>query len=596
MHNWKKTFILLILSCFLLTSCQGKPASDDADRQMSPAEISEQAMDNFLSKINEGNYTIRSNDFLTTYVYSKDLVWFDYADDAYWDFAVMSINDESFQGYLDEDSISDVQFLNEGPAIEAASTRLPTYLLEEEVSGGNIYELFYNQTEEPLTFVSYDERVKRMLMSFAGYGEQALRLMEEVYLELDAIDVTSAHFKAVVNDDLVARIDFDDIDVVITFGESEGNELAQAWMKAPEYPEARTAWSDADLFVLNSVFLPGYGQEALPFIPSASYALTFDEDFITNDEVNIRDSHVSEKDMQDYIDLLLKEGFKEEKVVDEDGERTVYRRILRKDFDCYSSVELSYDNGMNLTARKYYDFPVYEGLDAINKRIVSLGYEALPASDNFIEVSGKDTANELTESWLYFFTYDSALYVDIDVKDMDEMNSYLEGYIETLKENGFTPVQESEEEVSYYESADGYIDFRYRMIDEDTVTLLFKAEKKISATEAEKMIKDVGFPTIRLSDPMTCRNLTLFHKVQYGQDYKLYLSFDQTFASAGEAEEFLNAYESSLNDAGFDRVNPDNVGSRKQIAIYNEEKDLLVGIDFIDQGDNALVNFDFSAE
>ncbi|MBQ6663857.1 MAG: hypothetical protein IJM69_09990, partial [Firmicutes bacterium] len=57
------------------------------------------------------------------------------------------------------------------------------------------------------------------------------------------------------------------------------------------------------------------------------------------------------------------------------------------------------------------------------------------------------------------------------------------------------------------------------------------------------------------------------------------------------AEAFLSSYEEALNAVGFDRENPAVVGSNKQIAIYNEEAGMLVGVDFFPE--EAIVNLDF---
>ncbi|MBQ1316923.1 MAG: hypothetical protein IIY46_05505, partial [Lachnospiraceae bacterium] len=225
-----------------------------------PAEVSsEKAMDNFLQKLG-GNYVIESAGFLKTSAYSKDLVIFDYADDdAYLDFAVMGVDNEVFQAFLDADGVKDVSYIGEGDAVTAASSRLLNYWLD--AAEGNIYNLFYNDTEKPLQFVSYEDVVKKSAASFCGYGDNAIQKMHEVYLILDAEDPSSAQITAVVDDDPVARIYFDDVDVKVTFGEAEPDARAEAWMHSPVYPEARTAWDDSDIFVFNSVFLPGYGED-----------------------------------------------------------------------------------------------------------------------------------------------------------------------------------------------------------------------------------------------------------------------------------------------------------------------------------------------
>ncbi|MBQ1533176.1 MAG: hypothetical protein IIZ57_13585 [Solobacterium sp.] len=585
----------------MLAGCSGNTApetnTETPQSEMSNAEISETAMDNFLAKLSEGGYTMDAPEFLKTLVHSKDQITFDYQDDLHEDFVVMSVNNETFQGYPDGDKVNEVTFLGEGDALTAAENKLPNQWAGA-MSDGNIYNLFYNQQDEPLTFVSYEDSVKDTMKSFVGYSDNAVRLMHEVYIVMDDVDPKTVHLKAEVDEDMVARVNYDDIDITLTFGETEGNGAAEAWMKAPVYPEARTDWNEMDEFILNSVFLPPYGRDAVPFPRYAGYAFTNDQESFFNEEVaRTRDSHATEKDMADYIQLLLDEGFTEATFTDEDGnERTCYRRILREDYNCYSQVDVSYDNGVNMNARKYYDIPVYEGLEAVNNVIVPKGFTALPESDNFSNISAKDLADETTESWMYFFNYDNVLYVDMDFNDKAEAESYLKAYLESLTSNGFKSTAADEEDPERYESEEGHNSFRYQFADDDTVSLLYKAEHYISAEEAETMIKDAGFPAIDLKAPITARDLRNFYKTRNNLDYKLYLALSQEFATVKEAEDLLGSYEELLSEQGYGRVSPDSVGSLKTTAIYNEDTGMLVGIDFFEQNGGALVNFDFEAE
>ncbi len=594
--------ILSVVLCFSLTSCaEGAPATPTSESTNNPTEevSSEKAMENFLAKVDACNYTVDAKDHLKISVFSKDQVNFEYADDMYNDFTVMSVDNETFQAFLTEDGLEDVSFIDEGHAVDAAKSRLLNYWMDESVSEGNIWNLFYNDQDEPLKFVSYEDVVKQTVMSFMGYGDNVLRLMHEVYMILDAEDPALVHLQAEVDDDVVARIFPDDIDVTVTFGDAESNSLAEKWMSNPVYPEGRTEWTEGDIFILNSVFLPGYGKDALPFPSFASYAFKIDEEnFVFNDEVSIRDSRASEKDMQEYIAELLKNNFTEVKDKDADGvEKTYYRRLLRDEYDCYTSVNLEYDNGVNMVANKYYEFPVYENQDEINKVIQAHGYLPLPASANIKSLYARDSANQLTESWLYFFNYDLLLYADVDYENYEELLDYLNEYGDALVNAGFHPVytDETEQEIDRYESEDEFCSFRYH-VEDDVVTLLFKSEKYISADEAEKMIQDAGFPAIDLKDYTSCRDLKKFEKVQYGKDFKTYLTLSQSYDTVQEAEDFLSAYEAVLEDAGFGRTNPANVSTNKQIAIYNEDKGMLVGVDFTEQNGGALINFEFSAE
>ena len=607
----KATRFLLIpflTICLVLASCSGTsqqtvapadntgstdaPTTEETTAEASP----ETAMENFFKKVDEANYVIDAKEHLKTSVCSEDLVCFEYADEVYNDYVVMSVDNEVFQAFLtdeEDDGLFDLTFIAEGKAVDAAEPRLLSYWMDEDVSEGNIWNLFYNTEDDPLTFVSYEDTVKESMMHFAGYGDSALRLMHEVYLVLDAEDPTEAHLTAEMDDDVVARIFYDDIDIAVTFGNAEGNEAAENWMKDPVYPGARMEWTDGDLFVFNSVFLPGFGETAVPFPIFASYALTVDDkNFVDTDEVYIRDPHATEEDLESYANLLKTVGFNE---VEQDG-KTYYRKLLRPEYDCYASIELEYDSGLNITAKKYYDFPAYDGLAAVNEVIMQHGYPQLEDSPVLTSVKAEDRANEMTESWLYFFDYDLGLYVSVEYTDYDAVMEYLDSYAAKLTEAGFSPVYADEGEIDHYDSENHYYSFRYHFDEDDALTLLFKSERYITADAANAAISEAGFPAINFTEPVACRDLRKYAKVSYSADYKLYLTVSKEFDSVEEAEKFFNDYEAALTEAGFGRVNPENAGVRKEIAIVNEDYSMIVGIDFFEEGEGASIYYEFRAE
>lgn len=587
MKSLKYFVIPFIIMCFVFTACKGK--------EPAPAD-SEKAMDNFLAKISEGNYTIDAP-FVKATAFSKDLVYFEYEDEMYTDYAVMSVNDEVFQANLTESGLGEVKFVQEGQALDAAGKKLLNYWLDDSVSEGNIYNLFYNIQEEPLKFVSYEDVVKESLLPFVGYGEMALAKTEEVYLQLDAEDPTSAHITAVIEDDEVARIYYDDIDITVTLGDAQDNAVAEEWMKAPVYPTARTEWNDMDLFVFDSVFFQGYGADAIPFPTFASYALSVDgENFVWDDEVSIRDSHATEEDAAAYRQTLIQNGFTEVKETEKNGtEKTYYRRLLREEYKCYDSIAVEYDNGVNIIANKYYDFPTYDGLDAINAEITKLGYPALPASDNIASFYGKDTKFASIESWLYFFDYYLLMYVDVDYKDYDEVMTYLADYGKALEAASFVPneTEDMGEEITVYKSADGANSYEYHFDPDGTLQMRFSANKTLSASEVQNLIKAAGFPAIELKDPAEGRDLRKYAKARMDSDMDVYVTFSQKYATVEEAGAVFDAYEAALTDAGFGRVSPENVGCYKSIAIYNEDTGMLVGIDVFEEGEGASIYFEF---
>ena len=619
MKSIKYLLIPVIVLCLLLTACKGKTPSDDGT-----APSSEQAMENFLNKLEEGNYTMNVEGYLKTTAYSRDLVYFDYAEDDYTDQAVMSVNYETFQAALKNGGVENVRFLTEGQAIDVAKEKLVSSWLD--LSEGNIWNLFYNDQEEPLKFVSYDDYLKDNVRKLVGNRETSLRLMHEVYLIMDKEDPTVVHIQSEVDDDVVARIDYDNIDIVITFGDAEGNAAAEAWMKDPVYPEARTGWTEDDAFIFNSVLMTNNGDEIIPFPSFASYALTNDgQNFLMEDEITLRDSHASEEDVQNYIASLLAAGFTEVKEKAQDGnELTYYRRMLREEYQCYASLAVDYDNGFNLKGRKYYDCPTYDDLAAVNELIKACGFPELPASDAITSVSATNRANATIESWLYLFDYDLALYVDIPCEDEAVLKAYLEDYSQALQNAGFYSTDKDETDTQedainlmkeankptnlkamlglepdeMMATANEFADFRYHFED-GKVTLLFKAEHYYTPEETSAMIAAAGFPQITFHDNeyFSSRDMKKFVKVVRGKDAKSYVSVNQTFANTAEAETFLTELEAILNAAGYDRENPEVVGSRKQIAIVNPTQDMIVGIDLFEQLDGTgLVVLDFEAE
>lgn len=306
---------------------ESKPdAEPSGETDVSPAEISEKAMENFLAKVDAGNYTIDSGNHVKVSVFSRDQVYFDYVEETYYDYAVMSVNNEAFQALLKEGGLDELTFMGEGQAVDVAKAKLLNNWTSEEVSDGNIYNLFYNQQDDPLTFVSYEDAVKQTLKSLAGLSDFALQAMHEVYMVMDSEDPTEVHLKAEMEDDEVARIYYDDIDMVVKFGDAVSNAQADEWMENPTYPDAKTDWDEGDEFILNSVFLPGYGREAVPFPTFASYALLNDDkNFVMDDQVTVRDSHATEDDVAGYIDILKQNGFEEVKETDEEHRDLLYR-------------------------------------------------------------------------------------------------------------------------------------------------------------------------------------------------------------------------------------------------------------------------------
>ena len=578
--------LVLILAAVLFGACNQEQPSAETEKTeesggptesnesepdtRSSADISEQAMENFLANVAAGKYVMDFPEHVKTTVFSEDLVYYEFAeqygigfgeDVAYFEVAFMTVNgEETFIGYFGENDAQLITFAEEGKAREIASrgsevsainTRLPDYWTKFEVSGGNIWNLFTNyDADKPLSFVGtdYQNVIRDSMQIIAGLGESVINRMQDVYLEFEDEDARVAHFKTSFSAGLTP---VPDIDIVITFGDAASEPRAEAWMNDEnrEYPAAKTDWDDVDEMNLNAVFLPEYGRTAVPFPAFASYALTVDiSRILSDDEIGIRDMKATEEDLEAYRNELLEAGFA---AAEEDGQEC-YRLLLREEYNCYSSIQLDYDRGVNITAKKHYEFPQYEGLEIVNEILTAAGYDALPENETFSEIRGEDRKNEMTESWVYFFGYDLGLYVNVRYDDYEEAERYLSAYSEILKAEGFETAFAEDENSEYdelepnlseedakltiirklklealpfgeenylrKETADGVKTFRFHF-DGDGVTLrmLFKSEAFVAPETAETKSREAGVPKIRIpaEHASSCRDFRKFQKTSW---------------------------------------------------------------------------------
>ena len=118
--------------------------------------------------------------------------------------------------------------------------------------------------------------------------------------------------------------------MTLEFGTAKDNSSIKQWMDAPVYPDPRRDWTEEDVYVLDQTFNRGYGKDVLPFPAVSSYAMSFDKNAY-NDFTGIllMDPHWTEKDVEDYKELLKNSGYSEETGTIIDGSTaTVYRRLL----------------------------------------------------------------------------------------------------------------------------------------------------------------------------------------------------------------------------------------------------------------------------
>ena len=577
------TYLILALSLIAslyISGCQGSKAD------------SEVAMQNFLKKVESGDYVIDCNKYLKTIVHSDDLVIFDFYDNkTYRDFAVMTTKEhETFEGFFTDDGLKNISFLGEESAMELASFRtLGSWI---DLADGNIWDLFYNDPDKPLTFVSNSIDLKKSLMSFAEVGEMFLGRMQDVYLVLNKEDPTVAHIKTSYTDEYPK---LKDVDIKITFGKTKSDKRAEAWMNDPDIESlpVRTDWGE-ETVILNSVFLLGSGEKAVPFPDFATYAfLISEDDFYYTEEVRIRDHRATQKDMQDYAEKLISNGFT---AVESYGQ--TYYLLKLRDFDdkstVYSMITMEYNNGISVLAKKYYVSPSYESLDEINS-LLENNFVALPASSKMTDIHADDITAMTTEGLFYMFNYTQALGVDMEFSDMETAIAYAESYTEAIEKIGLIDVESPDSHFHSLGTEKEYKSFDY-MYDNsrNVLSFLFKYEPYLTRAEAEEQIVSLGMPAINLQGySATCKDHTRFYHAYNGLVHEKVINSVINFKDRDEMIKFMNDLVARIEVEGntYGSVPKTVAKVSKDVVYYDEDNGLIICFSLSEPALNLNIDF-----
>lgn len=584
--------LLVCLLCVGVCACTNEGGKEPEPTPAVPD--SDKAMENFAAKLEAGNYVMETASFKGV-VSSPDHVYFTFPDGT--GYGVVTLNGESFYGVLLEDSFQDTQYVSNKPAIDIAAEKLPNTWLD--IAEGNLFNVFYGHADTPLEYITDDDNIKSSLSSIVNYGYAALALMHEVTMKFDAEDPTTVKITAVVDDNPGARIFYDDIDLTITFGTATEDERIVSWTKNPVYPDGKTAWEMEDLFYFNSVFLPGYGEQSVPFPTFASYALKIDDDVFNDyEKLLITDSQATEKDVEDYKQTLLNNGFETVEMTDASGRPvTKYRKLLREKYKCYALLYPYFADGFVLEGERYYDEATIYTLDEINSVIQDFGFAAIPENEHLTNWQALDTKGDRSESWLGFFDYELALVITVNYDSEEELAKFIEDYGKLLVEKGYHPeynnAGEDEQILDRYSNSNGASVFLFYEGDGSVTHFMFRNERNYTKAEAEKMIADAGIPAPSLDGDIFIRNILPYHQYVRGFKGTLYLSGFVPFESVDAADKWLTDYVAVLDEADFLNVDPDSIGTRKNNAFYNEELDKFVSFNLLPTEDGASVSIDF---
>lgn len=575
--------LLMLLTCF---GCNSQQAGDPNEEPKTPD--AETAMNNFLTKLTSGNYVVEPSDYVKTTVQSPEVVYITDIPGSLLNVAFVTLNGETFQGYLDENEMTDIEFYAPGKAIDAVADILPNNWIN--IADGNIWNLFYNNVSNPLEFTSKDENVKTTLLGLAGYSNMVLEVMEEVHMELDKEDPSSVHFTAAIGD--MGMYHYDDLDVTLKFGTASSDARIEKWLKNPTYPERRAKWDVYDIGTLDNVFMRDYGEIAVPFPEFASYALIFDSKaYSERREVELHDAHATEKNVEDYVALLLSRGY--EKVSLDNGD-TGYRLLLREEKKAYAELEVSYDNGFALVGRMHYETPSYEGIAAINEPLRNNGFAELKDTDVLEGWMAVDSAVSRSEGWLYYFNYDLYLQASLTFSDREAAEAYFEEYGDRMKKLGYSETYAPNG--ALFENGNGFRSFTYMFSEEQEglVQIVFKNERSLTADEVNSLIREYNLPEANVHGDIGARDHTTYYHNLSGFT-GLNMIIYQPFDTMADAEAFLDSYTAYMEELGYDYVNPQTVGSYRNFAYFNEQLLKYVGFDLMDYGSHAMVTLEYNS-
>ena len=596
--NKKRLLQLVLIVCMLFCAfgCNGEKTPEPApapDQDLTPAEQAEVAMGNFVKKLEAGNYMITGGQRAVINAVSPDLVMFQYHHD--YDpfrFVFMSLKGETFETelYDSDKAVEEVTFISTDNAIKVNSEMLPNGWID--YTEGNMFEVFYNNVDNPLEFTTNDEIIKTSLLTMGGYSQFALRCMEEVHILLDKADPDSAHITAVVNDDMVTRIEYDDLDLTIEFGAGKSDDRVDAWLKNPVYPEVRTGWTRDDIDTMELTFFRDYGEKAVPFPKKVSHAMIFDpKAYDQYTGIRLIDPNYTEKDVEDYKAQLVSEGFVEGKGTAFNGEEvTVYRKLLREAYGAYSQLYPRFENGLLVEGRMYYEIPEYEGQTAINEAIQKWGFNAMPSTDLFEGWIARDIFGAQSESWAYFFDYNFYSGFYLTYKDFENAKAYLSSYADSMLNKGFIEGYTPGEDNRMVTSPNKSVSFRYEFVidSDDTVYVEFKNEKCLTVEEVQALLQKHGLPETDIKGDIQAKNVARYY-YEIGTFQGLRLLCFQPYESTEAAEAYLDKYVPGLEELGYYMVNPQKIGSQRQYTYLNEEIAKYVGFDILPGNGNAQI-------
>ena len=605
------SILLILLLCIGCCACQKKeehqgdvsaeaPTTTDTQDETKETEETqpdvkadpEKAMENFVAKLEAGDYvTVVKGRSRINVCDTTEIDWY-YASEDKESKTCFTLNGETFTAYLGEEGLEDLCYSTPKSALDISRSKLLNYWVD--LADGNMFDLFYNNVDDPLEFTSKDTEVKYSILSLMSYSDMALRFMHDVVVRLDAEDPETVTITAVIDDDVIGRRYYDDAEITVYFGAAEPDPLVAAWKSDPAFPLDPTGWERDNETAIGAMYVTvtDSGEEPLPFPAFASYTLTYDQEiFDRYNKLVFTDTHASESDVQSYIAQLEEAGFKPK----EDGQG--YRKPIRAAYHAYSDVNAWYDNGLVLEANLEHDYLNYTGVAEINEAIAEFGFPGLSEADDMEDWIARDEAWGRSESWAYLFNYDIYLIARVWYEDEDALIKYIGEYGKKLEEAGFKAAdgtshsdeEEDEEEAmapTRYRDANQSRCFWYATNGAGMAQLVFSQQHCLTAEDVAKRTREAGFPEVNVSDVYFVKDVQPYYHIIAGFE-GLYLRMVFFFDSVDEANAYLVDYSDKLEAQGFEAIDSRSIGMNKDVCYVNKETLSIFGFDLFEDADGS---------
>ena len=527
--------------------------------------ISERAMNNFLDKIQAGGYYFKGGE-LTTAVHDESLVtWFFDETSSYTDHVCVTVNEETFYALIDDDAhkLANMVFLDKKSAMDLSSDVLPTTWLSKEVSGGNIWEIFIN--DNPNNPLHYKARASLAFNSticvFCDFGDFIAPTISNIEFEFDKEDMSTATLKFEYSPTAGVT---NEGQVVFTFGETvPTSDIVNEWVTNPSrtYPKAigeYGSWPNLEPYTFQMAIHGLYDEQLgvdydpLPYDNFFSYATMYNTNSMYDGYIEIHDYHATETEFHQYISTLQTNGY--QMAVGKQGDLVFRSGTLRsrEGYELFSDITVKMNDGLVISATRYYTSTTYSGRDAINTHIddASSKFVILQDSDKVTSWSGEDSPFRAFEDLGLMFDFNIYMHVYLKFAKKADLDEYANTY--------FTSVLAANYKYNPNDGTYTLSDVTSRTViklaDDSTniLEIVYYNERRVSTAIAFPDVQNGGYPA--LSNPELVESiieLKWYEKCMFNLDFTHFYWMTFEFASHEDKMTFVNTYIQALKDLDF---------------------------------------------